>query len=165
MGSRHVSVCVDDGLVPTIICGIDKKNHECMTHIIYELHEGMWPLQLHTVKSMIIITILGIYMCVCVHIYVVGTTWTFPWLFGGHGGFVIYEVSNFPLLLYFFVVVCLMWLYHHMLSVSYISRESWVLWLCSLMGCVVNNRVHYEPMVIFVGLHITLLHCLKELNF
>ena len=59
-----------------------------------------------------------------------------------------------------FVVVRNRWLHHRMLSVSYISRESWVLCLlllCSLMMCE-NNRVHYDPMVVFVCLHITLPH-------
>ena len=47
----------------------------------------------------------------------------------------------------FSVVVCLMWLCHHMLPVSYVSRESWVLFpllVCSPMMCT-NNRVHYSP--------------------
>ena len=36
------------------------------------------------------------------------------------------EVSTFPLLSYFFVVVCLRWLYNHiLLSITYISREYW----------------------------------------
>ena len=45
-----------------------------------------------------------------------------------------------------------------MLSVSYISWESWVLFLlflCSLMMCA-NNWVHYDLMVVFLCLHITL---------
>ena len=57
---------------------------------------------------------------------------------------------SLPLLTYFSVVVCLRWLYHHMLSVSYISRKSWVLCLlllCSLKVCA-NNRVHSGPMVL-----------------
>ena len=44
----------------------------------------------------------------------------------------------------FSVVVCLGWLYHHVLSVSYITGDSWVLFLlilCSLMTHI-NNRVH-----------------------
>ena len=66
----------------------------------------------------------------------------------------------FLLLPYFSMVVSLMWLYHHMLSVSYISRGSWVfchLSLCTLMSCA-NNRVHYNPMVILFCFHTTLPH-------
>ena len=70
------------------------------------------------------------------------------------------EASSFPKLLsYFSVVVCLRWLYHHMLSASYISRESWVLFLlllCSLIMCA-NNRVHYG-LIALICLHITLPH-------
>ena len=65
---------------------------------------------------------------------------------------------NLPIVVIFSVAVCLRWFYHHMLSVSYISLESWVLCLslrCSLMMCA-NNRVHYEPMAVFVCLYITL---------
>ena len=64
------------------------------------------------------------------------------------------------LLSYFFMVVWLSWLHHHMLTVSYISRESWVLCLLllfSVMMCA-NNRVHHGPMVVFVCLRITLPH-------
>ena len=60
---------------------------------------------------------------------------------------------------YFSVVVCLRWLYHHVLSVSYIFRKSWVLsiqLLCRLMMCA-YTRVHYGPMVVFVCFHIKLL--------
>ena len=41
---------------------------------------------------------------------------------------------------------CLRWLYHHV-SVSYIFRESWVLFLLSLCSVVMcaNNRIHYDP--------------------
>ena len=56
--------------------------------------------------------------------------------------------------------VCLGWLYHHMLSVSYISQESWVLFLlllCSLVMCA-NNWVCFGPMVILICLHFTLPH-------
>ena len=70
------------------------------------------------------------------------------------------DVFTFPLLSYFFVVVCLKWLCHHILTVSYISRESWILCLlllCSLMMCA-NKRIHYDSMVVFVCLHITLPH-------
>ena len=48
-----------------------------------------------------------------------------------------------------------------MLSVSYISRESWrcvSLSLCSTIICANNNRVHYGPVVVFVSLHIALPH-------
>ena len=68
-------------------------------------------------------------------------------------------MSIFPIVVIFFRGVCLGF-YHQLLSVSYISRESWVLSpliLCSLMMCV-NNRVHYGPMVVFVCLLITLPH-------
>ena len=66
------------------------------------------------------------------------------------------------MLSYFSVVVCLRWLYHRMLSVSYfsISQEIWILrlsLLCSLMMCA-NNRVHYGLMVVYGYLHITLPH-------
>ena len=67
------------------------------------------------------------------------------------------EVSIFPIVFIFSVVVCPRWLYHQMLSVPYISRESWVLFsliLCILMMCA-NDGVHYGPMVVFVCLHIT----------
>ena len=64
-----------------------------------------------------------------------------------------------------------MWLHHQMLSVSYISRESWVvclLLLCSLMMCA-NDRVHCHPMVVDGCLHyrfiIILQTYLKVLNF
>ena len=63
---------------------------------------------------------------------------------------------------YFFVAVCLKWLYHNMLLVPYISMESWVLLLlllCSLMMCA-NNRIHYGLMVVFICLHVTLAHYL-----
>ena len=61
---------------------------------------------------------------------------------------------------YFSVVVYLRLLYHHMLAVSYISRESWVLCFLlvpSLMMCA-NNRIHYDPTVLFVCFHTTLPH-------
>ena len=47
-----------------------------------------------------------------------------------------------------------------MLSVSYISRESWVLSHLSLCSFRVyaNNRIHYGPTVVFVCLHFTLPH-------
>ena len=65
----------------------------------------------------------------------------------------------FPVIVaYFPVVVCLRWLYHNKLSFSYISRESWVLYillLCSLIVCAIN-RVHYVSLVVFVCLHIAL---------
>ena len=68
------------------------------------------------------------------------------------------EVSPFPIVV---IVVCLRWLYHHMLSVSYISRESWIvsLSLCNLMVCA-NNRVHRVngTIFVFVSLHIALPH-------
>ena len=56
--------------------------------------------------------------------------------------------------------MCLRWLYHHMLAVPYISRESWVLCLlllCRLMMCA-NNRIHYDLMGVLVCLHIALPH-------
>ena len=75
---------------------------------------------------------------------------------------------RFPFLSYFSVVVCLRWLYHHMPSVSYIYIYIYIyilyisgklgfvlLLLCSLMMRV-NNIVHYDPIVVFVFLHITL---------
>ena len=57
------------------------------------------------------------------------------------------ELSVFPIVIIFFAVVCLRWMYHHLLSVSCISRNNWVLFLlllCSLMMCVIN-RVHLWP--------------------
>ena len=60
---------------------------------------------------------------------------------------------------YIFLVVCLWWLYHHMLTVSYISRERWVLFsvlLCNLM-LFADNRGHGQ-IVAFVCLHIPLPH-------
>ena len=56
-----------------------------------------------------------------------------------------------------FYYVYLMWLHHHMVSLSYISGEWWVLCLlslCSLMMCA-NNKSHYDPIIIFVCLYIT----------
>ena len=66
------------------------------------------------------------------------------------------------------MVVCLRWLYHHMLSVLHmnISRESWVLrlqLLCSLIMCA-NNQVHYGLMVLYGYLHITLPHYHADLS-
>ena len=58
------------------------------------------------------------------------------------------------------MVVCPGLLYHHMLSISYISRGSWCcasLSLCSYVICA-NNRVLYGPMVLFVSFYITLPH-------
>ena len=62
--------------------------------------------------------------------------------------------SKFP------IVVIFPWLcawcgYAIMLSVSYISRESWVLFLlllCTFMMCA-NNRINCGPMVVFVCLY------------
>ena len=61
---------------------------------------------------------------------------------------------------YFSVVVCLRGLRHHMLSASYISRESCVLCLSLLWNLMMSadNRIHYDPMVVFVCQHITLAH-------
>ena len=72
------------------------------------------------------------------------------------------EVSSFPTVVIFSVVVCLRWLHHHRLSVSYTSQERWVLCLlllCNLMMCA-NNQVNSGPMVIFLCLHMTLPHYL-----
>ena len=44
----------------------------------------------------------------------------------------------------FSVAVCLMWLYQHVISVSYISRKGWVLCillLCSLMMCAYSRAL------------------------
>ena len=65
-------------------------------------------------------------------------------------GALFYLYQPFPLLAYFSVVVCLRWLYYHMLSVSYISRVSWILFLlllCNVMVCA-NNRIHNGPSVV-----------------
>ena len=75
------------------------------------------------------------------------------------------EVSTFPIFIIFFhgcvpAVVVPSYAYHHMLLISYISQECWVLFLlllCSLMMCT-NNQVHIGPMVISVCLHIILPH-------
>ena len=67
------------------------------------------------------------------------------------------KYQSFPLLSYCSVVMCLVWLQHYMLSVSYIFRESWVLFLlllCSLMTCG-DNRVHYGPIVVVLCLRVT----------
>ena len=72
------------------------------------------------------------------------------------------SVSNqkYTIVVILYMVVCQRWLYHYMLSVSYISRESWCCVSssqCSLVICA-NNRVHYGQMVVFVSLQITLPH-------
>ena len=72
------------------------------------------------------------------------------------------EYRPLPSLSYLSMVVYLRWLYQHMLSVSYISRESWCcvsLSLCSLVICA-NNRVCYGPIIVSVSLHIALPHYL-----
>ena len=68
------------------------------------------------------------------------------------------KYQPFSLLSYSSMIVCLKWLYRHMLSVPYISRESGVLCLLlmsSLMMCA-NIRIYYGPTVVSVCLHITL---------
>ena len=70
------------------------------------------------------------------------------------------EILIFPIVVIFSNIGYLRWLYHHMLSVSYISWETWVVFfllLCSLM-IRAYDRVHYSPVVVFVCLHITLPH-------
>ena len=70
------------------------------------------------------------------------------------------EISTFPVVVIFSVVGCLMWLYHNMLTVSYIPRESLVycpLLLCSLTMCA-NNQMHYDLVIVFICLQITLPH-------
>ena len=65
---------------------------------------------------------------------------------------------QFVILLDFFSLITYM--LHYILSISYVSQESWVLFLlllCSLMMCT-NNQVHYGPMVTFACLHFTLSH-------
>ena len=69
----------------------------------------------------------------------------------------------FPLLPYFSVVVCLRWLYYHILSsITYISREHWdfVSIICvqsiDVQSMVfANDRIHYGLQVVFVCLQIT----------
>ena len=58
------------------------------------------------------------------------------------------KVSTFPIVAIFFVVVCLRWLCHYVLSVSYISRENLVLLLLLLCSFMVytNNRIRYGLM-------------------
>ena len=73
---------------------------------------------------------------------------------------IISEVSVFPTVVIFIRGCVHGWLYYHMLSVSYIFRESlfcFLSLLCGLMICA-YNRVHYGPMVVFVCLHFTLSH-------
>ena len=62
------------------------------------------------------------------------------------------------ILSYYPVVLCLRWLYHHILSVaSYRSWESWV--VVSIINAqsmmYANNWVHYGLRVVFTCLHIT----------
>ena len=75
------------------------------------------------------------------------------------------EVSSFPTVVIFYIlVVCLRWLHHHRLSVSYTSQERWVLCLLllgNLMMCA-NNQVNSGLMVIFLCLHMTLPHYLHQ---
>ena len=93
--------------------------------------------------------------------------WTDPFNLGGRGDIFITHliiliksgVSTFLIVVIISVVVCLRWLYHHTLSVSYISGEIWVSLLvlvCSLM-MYANNRIRYGQIVVFVCLHIALL--------
>ena len=70
------------------------------------------------------------------------------------------DASTSPIVVIFFNGCVREVVYHHMLSVSYISRDRWVSFLllfCSLMMRA-NNPVHYGPMVAFVCLRITLRH-------
>ena len=68
------------------------------------------------------------------------------------------EISIFPIAVIFSVVVCLRWLYHHV-SVSYIFRESWVLFLLLLYSVMMyaNNRIHYDPIQAQLNLTFNLL--------
>ena len=71
-----------------------------------------------------------------------------------------WKVSIFLVLSNFSVVVRRRWLYHQILSVLNISRDSWVLCMslfCSLMMRA-NHRVHYGPMVVFAFFGVTLHH-------
>ena len=74
------------------------------------------------------------------------------------------EVSPFSTVVIFSVIVCLRWLNHHMLSVSYTYHGKVFLLLCSLMMCK-NSRVHYGPMVVFVCVHITMPHYHRYADF
>ena len=96
--------------------------------------------------------------------------WTGPFKFRWLKGY-IYNPSNrkyppFPLLSYFSVVVCLRWLYYHILSsITYISREyrDLVSNICvqsfDVQSMVfANDRIHYGLEVVFVCLQITPSH-------
>ena len=76
--------------------------------------------------------------------------------------FIRSEAYIFPLLPYSSTVVCLKWLYHHMLSISYISRESCALFRLLLHSFMMwaNSQIHYRPMIVYVCLHFTLPHFL-----
>ena len=76
------------------------------------------------------------------------------------------EISTFQIFIIFFMIVCLKWLFHYVMLISYTCRESWCCISLSLylydylsffiiMICA-NNRVHYVPMVVFFSLHIAL---------
>ena len=81
------------------------------------------------------------------------------------------EVSTFPIVVNFFhgwvlvvhVASCtvgFIYIYTYIYVYIYIFRDSWIFCLsllCSRMMCA-NNRVHYDPMVVFVCLLITLHH-------
>ena len=76
------------------------------------------------------------------------------------------DASTFSIVVICSLVVCLRWLYHYMLSVSYIymyvynlgtTGSCFFLLLCNLMMCA-NNQVHYGLVVVLICLNITLLH-------
>ena len=56
------------------------------------------------------------------------------------------------------MVECLRCLYHHMLSVSYIYKENWVVFLCYCAVLWCAQMSNYRPMVVFVILQITPFH-------
>ena len=70
------------------------------------------------------------------------------------------DASTIPIVVIFFNGCERGVVYHHMLSVSNISRDRWISFLllfCSRMMRA-NNPVHYGPMVAFVCLRITSRH-------
>ena len=58
------------------------------------------------------------------------------------------------------VVLHQKWLYHHMLSISYINRKTEFSYILSIISHIIwaNNQTHHGPMIVFVCLCFTLLH-------
>ena len=71
------------------------------------------------------------------------------------------EVSTFPIIFIFFVVVCLRCLLHHVLSlIVYTFRESREFVFNSIMQVMMsaNSRIRFSLQIVFVCLHITPSH-------